>query len=183
MYAVSAFLTWKVGGSWNPGDDNSGDSEGEDEECLTIWEKLKGMTVDAAVYLRSSFFGALVFLQFSAACVYGAIDVLEVSFSERGGGGEAANSTRLGILFAFSGVGCLLGTVVAEYCTNMKDPRSLQRACVWSYLCMTLSYLGMGIFPAFASPCIFTIVNSASSTLLCIASDLMLQVILQVLFA
>lgn len=183
MYAVSAFLTWKVGGSWNPGDGNSGDSEGEDEECLTIWEKLKGMTVDAAVYLRSSFFGALVFLQFSAACVYGAIDVLEVSFSERGGGGEAANSTRLGILFAFSGAGCLLGTVVAEYCTNMKDPRSLQRACVWSYLCMTLSYLGMGIFPAFASPCIFTIVNSASSTLLCIASDLMLQVILQVLFA
>ena len=176
MYVASAYSTWMVGGSWNPVDNN----ESEDEEHLTLWEKSKSMAVDGAVYLRSSFFGSLVLLKFSAAWVYGAIDILEVSFSERGD--EEANSVRLGLLFAFSGVGCLLGTLLTEYCTDMSDPRSLQRACVWSFLFMALSFLGMGIVPAFAGPCIFTIVNSASSTLLWIASDLLLQVFMQAIF-
>ena len=133
------------------------------------------MTLDGVRYLSASSFGSLVFLKCSAATIYGALDVLEVSFSELSEN-EEANDLRLGLLFAFSGLGTVFGTLLTEFSSDMNDPRRLQSSCVWAFLFIALSYLGMGIFPSFVSPCIFTVVDSASATLLWIVSDLLLQV-------
>lgn len=219
FYISGAYLTWTVGGTWEPDDEESSEEAESDDESKdnskstpsllytaggtwdtedtgvptleeyesqsesssdghpdeTYWEQYIHMTTDGVKYLQSSFFGPLLLLKFSAAAIYGSIDVLEVSFSERSEN-EESNSLRLGLLFAFSGVGTIVGSLVTEFCTDAKDSRRLQSACVWSFLFMSIAFLGMGLFPSFASPCVFTILDSAAATLLWIISDLLLQV-------
>ena len=177
-------LLYTAGGTWDTEDtgvltleeyESQSESSSDENPDETYWKQYIHMTTDGIKYLQSSFFGPLILLKFSAAAVYGSIDVLEVSFSERSKD-EESNSLRLGLLFAFSGVGTVVGSLVTECCTDAKDSRSLQSACVWSFLFMSIAFLGMGIFPSFASPCVFTILDSAAATLLWIISDLLLQV-------
>jgi hypothetical protein len=77
------------------------------------------MTKEGVAYLGSQSWGAFVLLKFSAALIYGSADVLNVSLSEQGGDSSSDvnledSSKRLGILFAFVGVGCIVGPILIE---------------------------------------------------------------------
>jgi len=163
-YLLSAYLMSLVGGKWNVA--SSGPSE-------SVWATIEGMIYDGLKYLRSCFFGALVFLKFSTALVYGAMDVLNVSFSERGD--LEGRSNRLGLLFAAVGVGCLVGPLIADRYTDMSCPKTLQLACLHSILLVALGSLFMGLLSPFWIICVLSGIRSMGQSIVWIDSSLLLQ--------
>lgn len=158
---------WLVGGTWNVA------TEAEPTSLKTAWAQMLTMTVDGAAYLRASFFGTLVLVKASGALVYGASDVLNVSFSERVK--DNHSSERLGALFAIVGIGCLLGPLVADRLTTMSDPTSLQLACIVAMAIEALGALGMAAFNPFWCICLMTGFRAAGSSVLWVDSSLLLQ--------
>ena len=121
-------------------------SSKNDESKLSLVANFTSMTKEGVAYLSSQPWGAFVFLKFSATLIYGASDILNVSFSEQRENDALdmeGSSQRLGILFAFVGVGCFLGPVIAEPFSHMDNVSSLERACLVSYLFMALGCYGM----------------------------------------
>lgn len=170
-YLISAILMYYVGGNWKVAPDTKYES---------VWQQIKGMTVDGARYLSTSFFGGLVFFKASAALVTGATNVLNVSLSERDDSGtwllkELDTEQKLGILFSITGIGCILGPLVADPLTNIGQPRALQLACIWGFVAVTIGCFGIGIFHPFWSVCFFTAVRSAGAGILWLDSQFLLQ--------
>jgi hypothetical protein len=166
-YVASAVLLWMVRGDYNVAD--------TEKEYETPYDQFRRMTVDGGRYLRSSFFGILVFLKASAALTYGAADVLNVSLSEQVDDGINDSSQRLGILFSVAGVGCLLGPLMTEPWVNMDRPESLQLSCIVSFGVVAVGFYGWGLFHSFWSLCLFACIRSAGSSVLWINSSLLLQ--------
>ena len=167
-YMASAYLMYQVGGKWNVADSH-------DKVYESVWEQVRGMTVDGARYIRGSSFGGIVFLKASAAILFGASDVLNVSFSERGGMDKS--SERLGVLFALSGVGCMMGPLLVDQIRGPKpSPNFLQVACIGSLMGITAGYLGMGLTHQFGYTCLFSGIRAMGSSVLWIDSSLILQV-------
>jgi predicted MFS family arabinose efflux permease len=141
------------------------------------------MTKEGVAYLGSQSWGAFVLLKFSAALIYGSADVLNVSFSEQGGDSSSdvnleESSKRLGILFAFVGVGCIVGPILIEPYSHVNDVSSLERACLVSYLLMALGYFGLWQFNhEFLLICIFSVIRAAGSNIVWIYSSLLLQIL------
>jgi len=133
------------------------------------------MTGDGIHYLRQSFFGPLVFLKASGALLYGASDILNVSFSQQEND-EKGSSIRLGVLFACMGAGCFFAPLIAERFTDMKNMRSLQIACIVGYALITFGMAGMGYYPDFVVICLFTMLRSSGSSIMWINSSILLQV-------
>jgi MFS family permease len=154
----------QVGGKWNVA---------SDEPYESPWMQMSGMVTKGVSYTRTSFFGALVLLKFSGALLYGGIDVLNVSFSERGG--DEGKGLRLGFLFAMPGIGCFVGPIVANHFTDMKKPKSIQLAVVCSLALSTFGLLMMGIFSQFWLIGIFTGIRAMGSAIGWINSSLLLQ--------
>lgn len=142
-YLLSASFLWRIGGTWNASSPDSAANQAHENS----WEALRAMTVEGVSYLRSSPCGAFVFLKTSGAVIYGACDVLNVSFSEadysRFNSPEMTSGEKLGMLFASTGTGCILGPVIADRITRMDIPASLQKACI----------CGMAI-ASFGKPCL-----------------------------
>jgi MFS family permease len=142
-YFVSALFIWKISGEYNPVESNEATetkiekSELPTEESWFSLSRLTRMTKEGMSYLFSQSWGAFVLLKFFAALIYGAADILNVSFSEQGENSSEINhegsSQRLGIIFAFVGIGCILGPIISEPCTYMDNISSLERACLFSY--------------------------------------------------
>ena len=158
-----------MGGKWNVAD-------GQDSKpYASIWEQVKSMTIDGARYIRSSFFGGIVLVKASAAIVFGASDVLNVSFAERDG--EENSTLRLGAVFAVSGLGCIVGPLLADLLMGPKPTaNSLQIACIWSFLAMAVGYLGLGLTSKFSHVCLFSAVRAVGGSVLWIDSSVILQV-------
>jgi hypothetical protein len=154
-----------VRGSYNVSD--------EKEEKASPLEQFKSMTVDGARYLVSSYFGALVFLKATGALAYGACDVLNVSFSEQGD--PTDSNMKLGVLFSLSGIGCVLGPLIAEPFMNVDRPRSVQLSCVIAFGVSALGYLGWTFPSPFLSICVFALIRAAGSSTIWINSTLLLQ--------
>jgi hypothetical protein len=156
------------------GDYNVADTE---KEYTSPWHQFKSMTVDGAQYLRSCFFGTLVFLKFSGGLVFGASDVLNVALSEQALADDFVSepSQRLGILFAVVGVGCLVGPLIAEPFVDLERPMSLQLSCVVSFGIMAVGLYGWGIFASFWPLCVFAFIRAAGSSINWINSSLLLQ--------
>lgn len=191
-YLVSALFIWKMRGRFNPTESDVGPQiirrktndleerkiESSNDESQLSFANFTSMTKEGVVYLRSQPWGAFVFLKFCAALIYGASDILNVSFSEQGKSNTfdmEGSSQRLGIIFAFVGIGCFLGPIVAEPCVQMDNISSLERACLVSYLLMALGCFGMSQFDPFIVICISTSVRSAGSSVVWIYSSLLLQ--------
>ena len=184
---VGALLIWKISGEYNPVESNEvtvamnekAESSTEVEESWFSLPQLAKMTKEGISYLVSQSWGAFVLLKFFAALIYGAGDVLNVTFSEQGQGSSKINldssSQRLGILFAFVGVGCVIGPVIIEPCTHMDKISSLERACLISYFLMALGCYGLWQFDEFILICIFSAVRSAGSNIVWVYSSLLLQ--------
>jgi MFS family permease len=171
-YLLSAVLMWSVGGHWKVAPDTNYES---------VWLQIKGMTVDGARYLYSSFFGGLVFFKASCALVTGATNVLNVSLSERETDDgiwfiqELDTEQKLGILFSITGIGCILGPLVADPLTNIEQPKALQLACIFGFVAVTIGCLGVGMFSPFWSICVFSAVRSAGMGILWLDSQFLLQ--------
>lgn len=162
-----------VGGNWKVSPDNKYNS---------VWDEIKGMTVDGAKYLSTSFFGGLVFFKASCALVTGATNVLNVSLSERSDGDETMwilrnmdTEQRLGILFSITGIGCIMGPLLADPLTSVEQPRALQLACIYGFIAVTIGCFGVGVFHPFWMVCVFSAVRSAGGGILWLDSQFLLQ--------
>jgi MFS family permease len=144
------------------------------------------MVVDGVKYLRGSYFGALIFLKGTAALGFGACDILNVAFSERTSYSEynvdsetttdaVASNSRLGILFSFVGIGCLLGPLIAEPWIDVGRPITLQVSCIIAFGVSAAGYFGWATIPYFSSIAIFAVIRAAGSSNIWIHSTLLLQ--------
>ena len=142
------------------------------------WEKFRIMTLDGIRYARGSNFGPFVFLKASSALLWGAHDVLNVSFSEESEqiNGEAERSVRLGILFFCSSFGYLLGPLFIEPFSDISDNRSLFVACLTGFAIITMGCLGIAYCKAFLFTVCFSIVKAIGVIIVWIYSSLILQV-------
>ena len=197
-YLVSAFLVWKISGSYRV-EKNLEPKEVVDRSQATtaapivyspspsvaptifsshFWARMVSTTKDGWSYLQSNpSWAPFVLLKFCAALVYGASDVLNVSFSERGVDGGKGSERRLGILFGFVGIGCLVGPLLVDPWTKMDDSASIYLACVLSFAVMALGNFGIGISArSFTVVCAFTVLRAAGSSVAWINSELLLQV-------
>ena len=169
-FVISAQLIWAVNGNWSVASASL--------TSMSAWDKAKRMVRDGATYITSINFWPLIFLQFSAALVYGGSDVLNVSFSERDAGlnDEARNSERLGFLFCAAGIGCFIGPIISDHFTNMDSYLSILSACVLSFFLMGAGWFGVSCFESFELTAFFTVVRASGSSIQWIYSSLLLQV-------
>lgn len=170
-YFISALLIYNI----------QGDSFIAKPETKTSSKSNDGFfsrTVDGFSYVKSKPWGAFVFLKFCAALIYGASDVLNVSFSERGPDGSSdmdGSSERLGLLFGAVGAGCFLGPVLVDNFTSMDRVQTIERACILSFAAMTIGCYGLSSVGNFIWMCFFTSIRSAGSSIVWIQSSLLLQ--------
>lgn len=167
-FVGSAMLMYMVGGTWSAVDRLS-------EKYESSLHQVMAMTMDGCSYLRQSFFGSLIFLKASVSLIYGACDVLNVAFSERGSTTYESSSRKLGLLFSLVGVGCIIGPLVCDRYTSMDKLSTLQLASLYSIIAATVGVLGMGLFHPFFYTCLFTVVRSAGSSATWIYSSILLQ--------
>ena len=168
-YLASACLLGMMRGDYNVAD--------TEKEYTSPWHQFKSMTVDGVQYLRSCFFGGIVFVKFTGALVYGAADILSVVLSEQQPEpGEVTDpNQRLGLLFSVVGVGCLLGPLIAEPFMDMERPASLQLSCILSFGIMAFGFYGWSMFTPFWSLCFFASIRAAGSSILWTNSSILLQ--------
>ncbi|KAL7464053.1 hypothetical protein ACHAXS_006762 [Conticribra weissflogii] len=163
-------------------ENNNNNDEATANNPLNCCHHFHTMTIQGITYLRSKPWGPFVFLKFCAALIYGAADVLNVSFSERGSTDDQddtllgeSGSQRLGILFGFVGIGCFVGPIVADPFTDMDRSESLERMCWISFLSMAVGCYGLSRVESFGWVCVMTSVRSAGSSIVWIDSSLLLQ--------
>lgn len=171
-FFISALLMWQVGGTWNAS------KQVQDDENITIsylWQKSVSMTCDGISYLKSSFFGPLVFIKASGSIMYGAGDILNVAFSECNGMDKCDDSIRLGVLFSCVGIGCIIGPLISNRFTDMKNPKTLQISCIIAYGVMASGFVGLGYFPFFSARCFFTMIRSSGAAVMWTDSSILIQ--------
>jgi len=183
-YFISALFIWKISGKYVVASESDStatrNNDNEGKSCFSF-SRFTRMTNEGLAYLRSKPWGPFVFFKFSAALIYGAGDVLNVSFSERGNKFNASDHTmegssqRLGMLFSFVGIGCFLGPMIVDHFTHMDQVKSLERACLGSFLLMAFGCYGLSQVESFLWVCVFTSVRSAGSSIVWVQSSLLLQ--------
>ena len=184
-----------IGGKWDasvPATLTTIDAEGSNSLSSSLQLKpspiqlLKDMIVGGAIYIKSSKFWPIVFIKLTGSIIYGGADVLNVSFSEEvedenghlyvDENDKSGNSERLGALFFCVGFGCLIGPIISDYWTSMKNHMSILNACVIAFAVEAIGCLGMGYFQPFYLACVFTVIRAAGSSIAWIDSSVLLQV-------
>jgi MFS family permease len=180
-YAISALLLCLLRGSFRVSQELQEKEimteEVTNRSCSLPIRRFYAMVMDAARYLQSSYFGALIFLKGTAAFGFGACDILNVAFSE-----DASNTAlfigsneKMGILFSLVGVGCWLGPMVADPWVHVEQPKTLQVSCLVGFGLSLIGYFGWATIPNFWSVCIFAVIRAAGSSNIWIHSTLLLQ--------
>lgn len=121
--------------------------------------------------------GAYALLKGAAALTFGAVDVLNVAFSERGSEGDSQRtSLKLGILFGCVGVGSILGSTLCDAFATLSRPQRTFHLCLAGYVLVSVGCLGMGLFPdQFALICFSGAIRATGTAVLWICSTLLLQ--------
>ena len=170
---------WFVGGTWKPRSKSIQNLNAlihpSEEESSSFWEAMKTMTIDGYKYIKSSPIGTIVFMKGSGAIIWGSFDVFNVAFSRIEGDDKVTNE-RLGLLFAYVGLGCTIGPVLADYSIDMRKDEKLQQVCIFSLGLITFSVIGMCYFTSFFSVCVLTITRSLGSSTIWVFSSVILQV-------
>jgi MFS family permease len=152
---------YAIGGSWTVEKKKSGFVSEQNMICQGI------------SYLRSSFFGGLVFLKAAAFIICGANDVLNVSYSERGAVEHRAS--RLGLLFGSVGVGCFIGPLFSDKYNDMNNPKVIQSICLVGFAVMTVGCIMMGTATQFSMVLFSSAFRSMGCSVVWINSSLLLQ--------
>lgn len=129
------------------------------------------------LFLQEPLVGACTLLKGSAALTYGAVDVLNVSFSSRGSESDPSKtSLKLGLLFGCVGVGCIFGSFITDALSDLSFPRRIVRVCLGGFSCMFVAMFWMAATPdIFASLCFSTVIRSIGSAIIWINSTLLIQ--------
>ena len=129
------------------------------------------------LFLQEPLVGACTLLKGSAALTYGAVDVLNVSFSSRRSESDPSKtSLKLGLLFGCVGVGCILGSFITDALSDLSFPRRIVRVCLSGFSCMFVAMFWMAATPdLFASLCLSTVIRSIGSAIVWINSTLLIQ--------
>lgn len=158
----------------NPETAPSSTREHHDHPPRYSWEHYVGQFWHGIRYIRTTFFGPLVFLNGSASLVYGGFAVLNVAIAERGS--LEGRSLRLGTLYMCIGIGCWVGPLVFDRFTDISKPVTLQLACLYCFaFFLTGACTMFGISHSFWVLCLLTSWRSAGSAALWISSTLLLQ--------
>jgi len=131
------------------------------------------MTIEGIRYMLSSPYGAIVWIKFSGALMFGASDVMNAAFAEVD---DELQSERLGILFACVGIGALLGPLVSDPCVNMERLVTVQRLCVASFGVVAVGYIGIGASQTLPWLCFSTVIRASGMAVSWIDSTLLIQV-------
>mmetsp|Transcript_15811 Transcript_15811/g.19277 ORF Transcript_15811/g.19277 Transcript_15811/m.19277 type:complete len:525 (-) Transcript_15811:130-1704(-) len=167
-FIVSVLILIQMGGKWDASIQSAAD--------VHLIQKMQEMVVGGANYIMQSNFWPYVFIKLTSSLIYGGADVLNVSFSEEGPENtEAENSKRLGELFISVGLGCLIGPLIADHWTSMKNTNTIVNSCVASNAVQGIGLFGMGYFKPFYCTAIFTLLRSAASSIAWIDSSVLLQ--------
>jgi MFS family permease len=130
-------------------------------------EKRQGRLVGEVIdFLWSSDSSPFLLIKGCGALLFGASDVINVTFSQVEG---VMDSQRLGWMFSAVGVGCLLGPLV------MPEGRSYLTACIVSYFVLGLGYGLIGWSDEFWLKCLWTVLRSAGTAVLWVDSSILLQ--------
>jgi MFS family permease len=108
--------------------------------------------------------------------VWGAGDILNVAFSERFGHTPQQQSSRLGLLFASAGVGCILGPLLTDRHARLNVPTTVQRLCLVGMVLVSIGCFGMGAWShSFVTIAAFTVFRAMGSSIVWVNSALLLQ--------
>jgi MFS family permease len=129
------------------------------------------------LFLEEPLVGACTLLKGSAALTYGAVDVLNVSFSSRGSESDPSKtSLKLGLLFGSVGVGCILGSLITDALSDPSFPRRIVRVCLGGFSCIFVAMFWMAATPdLFVSLCFSTVIRSIGTAIVWINSTLLIQ--------
>ena len=129
------------------------------------------------LFVKEPLVGACALLKGSAALAYGAVDVLNVSFSARGSESDPSKtSLKLGLLFGCVGLGCILGSVVTDTISDLAYPRRIARLSIGGFFFMFTALFWMSATPdIFGSLCLSTVVRTIGTSIVWIASTLLIQ--------
>ena len=129
------------------------------------------------LFLENPLVGACALLKGSIALAYGAVDVLNVSFSSRGSESDPSKtSLKLGVLFGCVGVGCILGSMVTDAISDLSFPRRIARLSIGGFFCTFVAMFWMAATPdAFASLCASTVIRTIGTSIVWINSTLLIQ--------
>jgi len=129
------------------------------------------------LFLEEPLVGACALLKGSTALAYGAVDVLNVSFSARGSELDPSKtSLKLGVLFGCVGVGCILGSMITDAISDLAFPRRIVRLSIGGFGCLFVALFWMAATPDFfTSLCLSTVIRAMGSSIVWIASTLLIQ--------
>lgn len=169
-FVVSAFFMFMVGGTW--------DVSERKYKNKSLWDQVEDMTTKGFRYIASSTFWPLIFLKITTSLVYGAGDILNVAFAEEDPQStEEEQSERLGQLFFMVGLGCILGPLILEPFTNMKNPKTVLDACVLAFALQAVGCISMSYFKPFKYALLSTVIRAMGSSLSWIDSQVLLQMV------
>eukprot|EP00533_Pseudo-nitzschia_delicatissima_P016470 CAMPEP_0197263690 /NCGR_PEP_ID=MMETSP1432-20130617/1326_1 /TAXON_ID=44447 /ORGANISM="Pseudo-nitzschia delicatissima, Strain UNC1205" /LENGTH=357 /DNA_ID=CAMNT_0042728227 /DNA_START=89 /DNA_END=1160 /DNA_ORIENTATION=- len=119
------------------------------------------------LFLENPLVGACALLKGSIALAYGAVDVLNVSFSSRGSESDPSKtSLKLGVLFGCVGVGCILGSMVTDAISDLSFPRRIARLSIGGFFCTFVAMFWMAATPdVFASLCASTVIRTIGTSI------------------
>jgi hypothetical protein len=105
-------------------------------------------------------------IKVSGALLFGASDVIAVTFSQVDG---VLDAQRVGWMFTSVGAGCLLGPLLVP------EGRSYAKSCVASFFALGVGYGFIGLSNAFWAKCAWTILRAAGASILWVDSSILLQ--------
>jgi MFS family permease len=126
------------------------------------------------VYLMTCKFAFLTVMKASGALLWGPEDILGVAYATVDGN-EDETSSRMGILFSFIGLGCLVGPTVANYYTDISKPKTLQASCLVGMAINVLGWLSISTVHNFWFFVIMSCFRSSGSAIIWVNSTLLLQ--------
>lgn len=131
-------------------------------------------------YLYSCGFGLLVLQKASGSMVWGVEDIVGVEFTtvfdpDTGEEDEEASGWNMGLLFASIGVGCSIGPMILNFCTDGNKPRTLQRACVIGLTVLSSAWLLISAAQDVDTFLFLTLIRTMGSGIIWVNSTLTLQ--------
>ena len=175
-YLLSAWLLWLMHGSFNEAAlaNHHKQNDKSSHHYCSWWNQIVKMTWEGIHYMRASPYGALVWIKFSGALLFGASDVMLAAFASNSSSGEL-QSRKLGYLFASVGVGAMMGPLLSDPCIDMNRLVTVQRLCVVSFAVICIGYIGIGASSSFAVLCVFTMIRASGMAVAWIDSTLLIQ--------
>lgn len=122
---------------------------------------------EVSAFLSSSDAAPYLLIKVCGALLFGASDVISVTFSQVEG---VLDSQRLGWMFTAVGMGCFLGPLI------MPAGRCYLGACVVAYLVLGLGYGLIAWSREFWLKCVWTALRAAGTAVLWVDSTILIQV-------